>query len=561
MKKGSKVSAYMLLLLVLPFGLRAQHDPEKLFLAIKELSSSDPDKAESKVKSYIEMGVKDEKIIANTYYLLGRINYFKSRNYISNRYYQLAIRSSYAKKELSFAESCYNNIGVNYEMLDQLPEALEAYQKSLSLAEKLKDSVSIGQSWINLGLLNAKVRKYDRARAMLHKALDFFTARQDLLNMALCYQNLGYTCSEEQQHEEAIRYYYKCLFLTRKAGNQFEALNTIFNIGSNYLDLKRPESAENYLQEAFDIAAREDRQDIIAKVYIEWGENNIRQNEYAHAESNLRKALKLIETYQMVDLEHFAFTALIRLYAKSGNFSRYEEMTRKKKVRDLIRSKEETLARTDEAQALFEFQRNVQQIENQERNIVEKRTQTYVLISLSVFFSIVLTIVVVQHLKVRRYMRSLFETTAEKTMLQERHPETAQANRHYLQEVYQKVLHYLQHQHPHETDITAIGRSIGVHEEYVVQAMRMFGDYTQKIDFFKVFYIEELCLQMMEHGKKLSLKQAVEESPFSTSGELAQKFREVTGLKPQQFLNYCELRLRDKRKRNFSPQGFTANYH
>lgn len=547
MKKRGKIAVCVWLLLFFPFSLSAGQDPEKLFLEIKELSGTDPHLAELRVGKYLKLGGgKDEKITANTYYLLGRVNYFKSRNYLSNQYYQLAIESTYAQKDPGFAESCYNNMGVNYEMQAMIPEAMRAYQKSLSIAEKLKDSVSIGQSWINLGLLYAKINKYGQAREVTLRALAFFQSRKDILNIALCYQNLGYIMSEQQYHSEAVQYYYRSLELNQKAGNQFEVLNNIFNLGSNYSDLGQYAKGEQYLAKAYRIASADERFDIIAKVCVQRGENNIFLGRYALAEQNLRQAMALIEKYEIFDLEHLLYHFFKSLYAKSGNFASYQAIGEKIKAREQARSDQETRARTDEVQALYEFQQHLRKIRNQEKSLNEQRRQTRTLILLSFFLALILTIVAVQYFKARKYMRSLFENAVERTLL-DRRTDAQPANRNYLLEVYGQVLAYIQNEGRRETDIMMVAKHTGIREEYIAQAVRTFGDPSHNQPFFRTFYVEELCRRMILSGDQTDLKKVTERSPFDSYLDFARTFRHITGLWPQQFLNCCEARLREQR--------------
>ncbi len=548
MRKCSTSCLFVFLSLILQQRLAAQQNMEKLFLVIKDLSISDPDEAQVRLQKYIRAGIekKDEKIAAKSYYLLGRINYYKSRNFISNKYYALALSSPYAKNDLSFAESCYNNLGVGYELQNLFPEALKAYQKSLQLAEQLNDSASIGQTWINIGLLNARIGKFQKARELTLTALNFFSKEKDIFNMALCYQNLGYIMSEQKRFEEAIQYYHKCLSLHQEAGNEFEIVNILFNLGVNYSDINNAAETKKYLQQTVEMALIQNRTDIVARVYVEVAENYIKANNYKLAESNLQEAMRLKGDNSY---EHLILQAFTKLYAKSGNYEAYKKILQKTRELEKQRSQDEMLARTDELQAFYDFQGNVRQINTQARHIKSRRTQTFILATVCIFLAFVLIFAVFQYIKVRKYMRSLFDNKVQKTLhetLAIGTPEH-QAGKHYLKDVYDQTIRRLDDL-PQNKDLTVVSLSkdLGLREEHISQAVRAFGKNDNHHIFFQTFFIDELCKQMIDRGKKIPLKPQIEHSPFNTPADFTKKFREMTGLKPNQFLNYCEARLKGK---------------
>lgn len=553
MKKCGVFCFFFWMLLTPQHVVWGQQNYEKLFLSIRELSASDPEDAELRLRKYIRAGIRihSEEISAKSYYLLGRINYFKSRHYLSNRYYTLALGSPYAAHDASFAESCYNNLGVSYEMQNLFPQALEAYQKSLYLAQQLKDSVSIGQSWINIGLLNAKISKFDKARQLTMQALAFFSRLEDVANEALCYQNLGFIMSEQQKKKEAIGYYHTCLALHERAGNQYETVNLLFNLAANYSEISKQPEAETYLKRTLEIALLQNRTDIVARIYTQMAENNIEAGNYRLAEANLQEAAKLGSSADdSYDSGRLILQGFRKLYAKSGNYAAYKAILAKMDEMDRMHSHDKMIARTDELQAFYDFQGNMRKIKGQAMHIDTKRQQARILGAVFVFFALVLLFAVFQYLKVRRYMRSLFKNKVQQTLLEDRSVAEAfeqQTSRQYLKDVHDQVLRFLE-QTPGDRDLSvaALSKELHLREEHIVQAIRAFGSNYNAHVFFQAFFIDELCKQMIRQGKNVSLRTSVANSPFQAFGDFVRKFREMTGLRPRQFLHYCEVRLKGK---------------
>jgi tetratricopeptide (TPR) repeat protein len=59
--------------------------------------------------------------------------------------------------------SIWNNLGISYELTENFTAAIDAYLKSLDFALTQGDSVSIYQSYLNLGLLYAKVTDFGQS--------------------------------------------------------------------------------------------------------------------------------------------------------------------------------------------------------------------------------------------------------------------------------------------------------------------------------------------------------------------------------------------------------------
>jgi YesN/AraC family two-component response regulator len=83
-------------------------------------------------------------------------------------------------------------LGINYEITNKTEKAMDAYLKSLRLAFKLKDSLSIHMLYINLGYISIDLNDFEVSGNYLNRALQYFTKKEDSLNILLCYQNLAY---------------------------------------------------------------------------------------------------------------------------------------------------------------------------------------------------------------------------------------------------------------------------------------------------------------------------------------------------------------------------------
>jgi AraC-like DNA-binding protein/tetratricopeptide (TPR) repeat protein len=188
-------------------------NPDQLFKEVRSMLPNELDKADSLallLYQYArETPMVPDSVKAKSCYLMGMVQYYKSRFLLSATYYQEALDTDYARKTSVFAEACYNNLGIVQEKRGEHQKALKAYYQSLRLAESLGDSGSITQTWINISLLEGKNLNYERAVRIGKDVLDFFQRAGDSLNMGLSHQNLAFFYSNQPVRFDSSVYHFQ----------------------------------------------------------------------------------------------------------------------------------------------------------------------------------------------------------------------------------------------------------------------------------------------------------------------------------------------------------------
>lgn len=272
-----------------------------------------------------------DSILAKSCYLMGIVQYYKSRYLLSATYYQEALDTEYARKTSSFAEACYNNLGIVQEKRGEHQKALKAYYASLRLAETLGDSGSITQTWINISLLEGKNLNYERAIRIGKDVLDFFQRAGDSLNMGLSHQNLAFFYSNQTGKFDSSAYHF------RRANQLFDKLDKpYFLVGSQigYASLLAVQGLYNealtILEEMLALSKQQDMDDKEALIYLHLSELSLNagmdnQRTAGYLEAS-RKAiersdyLNLLPKYKQLMLRHLArvreYPAFDRLLAE-----------------------------------------------------------------------------------------------------------------------------------------------------------------------------------------------------------------------------------------------------
>jgi tetratricopeptide (TPR) repeat protein len=532
-------------------GLKAQK-PTRAEIKCNEIKALIPKKintAEKMSIQFLDEGIakSDQEVIARSNYLLGLIHYYRSVYYISNKYYAAALQTKFANQNLSFKEACLNNMGINYEIQNMLPKAITAYNESLKIAKKLKDSTSIYESMINLGLLNAKAKKYNLALYNVNEAIKYFERQNDKANMALCYENLSFISTDFHRHEESIVYSNKALALFIATKDEFKIASCYYNLSLNYLLNNEPQKAEILINKAKTIIDKFDfKEELAIKIYIQVAEIEIEKNNFADAEANLKSALHLCQISGANENIATIYASFLNLYAKSGNYQKYSNIKKKADREEDLNTQLQSYARVDELRELYQFEVINQKIKNQEKDINAKQELLTISIFVMLGFLIVFIVLMFMYIRMRNYTKSLFENivehTAQDTLINESITDLHSRNK-YLFSLFNQILVFIKDQkNLDDITIQEISEFLAADENDIANAISLFGNKDFKA-FLNNYFIDQICKKIIKKGKKISIQKLISDSPFKNEKELQKYFKEITGLSVEQFIVYSEQKL------------------
>ncbi len=203
------------------------------------------------------------------------INYshgiYKSHLFLLNGHYSLNTHSDtllkYIQSLEEFAQTQKDNIDIligiywnyamYYELLNQTDKEIDAYLKALEM---------VRQS-------NTKNKKNNEA---------------ELLN------NIGSLFSSNRKYKEALDYYNQALV---QVEDKVSKANMLFNISLIYIDLTKIDSAQLFLNKAYELYKSVNNYDGIVTVFIEQGGLLDAKGEFTQAHQLYAAVLEMIETY------------------------------------------------------------------------------------------------------------------------------------------------------------------------------------------------------------------------------------------------------------------------
>jgi AraC-like DNA-binding protein len=352
------------------------------FDQIKELIPDQIELADSLAKEfYLEVkSEENEALSLKAAYLLGLTNYFQGKLYLSTKYYREALDQEAIHDFPDLEEFCWNNLGINFELQNNIELAEEAYLKSFAFAEKKGDLRGMAQTRINFGLLELKSQNPDKGIAYFQQALDYFQQEKDTLHIALCLQNIGVAYRNKQNWDELENFSRQARTLFTSANYPYGIADGLVNEGFAALNKGRFQQAESFFQQALVISEKEGFLQKKAVILMNLADLETERGAYTLALDQYRRSISLMKELGLYEQMDEAYLGRMKAAALGGANDLYEELLLEYKMNEDTRISREAVARHDELKIVYETEARLRTIAAQEEEIRAGRRRIIFLI-------------------------------------------------------------------------------------------------------------------------------------------------------------------------------------
>jgi AraC-like DNA-binding protein len=537
----------MSMVVLSPGRLGAQTEGMLLYKSAAALLPDNTDGADSIGKKLLVLsmasGAESDSMVAKSYFLLAMVQYYKARYQLSSNYYNLALKTRFGHDNDRFAESCWNNLGVVMDKQMRTNEALDAYYKSLHIAEKYADSATIVQSWINIALLEANKNNYEKAISIDKRVLEYAVSKNDTLNMALCHQNMGNAYQNINEVKQSIFHSMEALRLFRIMNDPFRIAHQLVNVGSSESQIIDDAQKKALTMEAISIANKYGFDDALLAAYTSLGSNNIyNRSDLADAERYLKEALAYGKKIESDINTNVILLNLSVVYARMGDFAMYQKVMDEYLDLSEKRSKDEAIAAYAEMQVLYDLNAMISKNTALEEDIVYRRTQLWMLLIIIAIFSTAMVIIAYLYYRLRRYVKTLYKLNVEQVNSPVALPtaqtqDSSDKKDSQFYDLYKVIIEKIESQKMHlnnNISLQDVCDLVGSNRSYVSQAIKQYGDtnFAGLISRFRVNTARKLILAQ---GDELSLKDIADQSGFSNRVSFYRQFKDITGFSPTEF--------------------------
>jgi len=153
-----------------------------------------------------------------------------------------------------------NNLASVYDTLGQYEKALQYHERALRMRRELNITADVAVTLNNIGMIQINLGRYDKALSVFEESLSLKKQYQlSPESIAVTLNNIGVVHDSAGRSEKSLEYYRRALEIRREQNLAGAVGQSLSNIGSVYLALKRYPEAERAFVEAEQEINKSDR--------------------------------------------------------------------------------------------------------------------------------------------------------------------------------------------------------------------------------------------------------------------------------------------------------------
>jgi tetratricopeptide (TPR) repeat protein len=533
--------------------LFSQPSPDELIDAAWQAMPKDLIKADSLSYQLLEVVTADpsttDQLYANTFFLLGTLEYYKKRYRISTDFYERAMKTNHIQKNKSSRLKCLNNMGAALSSMGKIPEALLAFQEAMVLSKELHDQISIEDLWINIAELECELGEYEEAITHAEKALEAAVKRSDTLFLAVCHLNLGKYFRNLELYEEANKNTLKALQLSEQINDVLGLWAALINL-SELEHLKgNYESSNRLLKRLIEISGNNPEDISLSPVYCQLAENAISVGADVHkAKDYCLEAIRLAELSGKRDYLEEAILVLSKYYSKVNDFNNFSQTIDKysKTVRETATLNAK--AASEELKIIYHTDQLTSENKNLQLTVRSKNNQ--LLLSLLGFLvaSLIGAVIFWQHRKLKQNMKTMFQMNLSLAYSKQEPEEIADAPGTFQpdnesemsdSQLYLLILRRIEKMEFYKNPyfgLQDLSKNLKRNRKHISKAIRNAGK-TNFAGLINEFKVNEARRLILEQGGKMPMGDIATAAGFNSRISFNRHFKEFTGFTPTDYLS------------------------
>lgn len=261
-----------------------------------------------------------------------------------------------------------NNLGVVYRRMDKPRMALDFHMDALKLAEEFRGDPIVAKRSISVALnsignINLTLNQPEKALEVFNQTLTIERSLNNVLGLAINYQNIGYCFEAEGRLDTALVCYRQSLRENEKINSDVGRSICYNSIGQVLLKQEKYKDALGTFLQALNYAKKTGDDYYISQTHANIGKSYLELKDFDRALPELiiyrDKALEINSGYLIQD----AYSLLSEYYKRTGNFEHSLELYQKAVLYNDSILNEKNTRYLNEIQTLYDSKKKQQQIE------------------------------------------------------------------------------------------------------------------------------------------------------------------------------------------------------
>lgn len=243
----------------------------------------------------IAQKIGDEPALAFAINAQGIVHYSRGEYPQALEMFQKHLSLSVTANDKAMTARTLHNIGTIKRFQADYPGALDYLQQSLEIAEKLGDKRILSGVLNSIGVLHREQGNYARALAFLERSLALSEALNDAATTSLTLNNIGTIYGSQGNHRQALEYFHRSLKLGQASGDKSMIANALNNIGISHYSQRDYARALDYYRQSLTLREELNDKRMAALTLNNIGIIHREQGDLAKALEYYRQSLELRE--------------------------------------------------------------------------------------------------------------------------------------------------------------------------------------------------------------------------------------------------------------------------
>ena len=424
---------------------------------------------------------------------------------------------------------------MNYEILGKLEKSLTAYQQSLKIAEKRKDSFGIAQTWINIALLKSKAGDNKTALILNQKAQDYFLKIENKEYIGLTYLNASVYYNSLDKLK-AIENTLKGKIIFEHIKDTFNLIKSYSNLTFIYLDLKDFEKAEYYFNYTNSLSDKFKTYAFKSSILNSGIELYMQKKNLAQAMVLLKKSESNLSKYPNTEIKTQLLTLKVKLAVFEGNLPTFEQ-----KFKEYEEANKQLIAYNfnsnyEEWSIFYEKEKLTKSIKYLTTLNKIKSNTMIIYTVIIIFLVLVLILLVILYLKLRDSYKKIFQLNniPHFKLVQDKIIPDTDGNDQKLYSLFLEIQQLMENEKfylkPGIT-VSDISTAMTSNDKYISLSINKFArmNFNQYINTLR---IQEAKILLLETNHESTIQEVAKACGFGNSSSFIRTFKQVTGLTP-----------------------------
>jgi len=180
-------------------------------------------------------------------------------------------------------------------------DAIHYYQRGVAHYQKQPAGQRIGLAYMNLGVAERKLSRFETANTYYFKAAEIFQQLGNQSYLASVYTAIGNSYAAMDNYQQAVIYQQRSLVLFKALHNPLAEAQALNNLGFAYMQLHRPDPAMSALTTAVRLYTASKDSSTLVNPYQNLGSCWKQKGDLAKAIRYIQRALSIAENYHMAE--------------------------------------------------------------------------------------------------------------------------------------------------------------------------------------------------------------------------------------------------------------------